>query len=157
MYKETLISYKAKLNEDGTNCRLDLAFPIFHQEVVYKGVKYGPYPLPKSLDGETVLALVTYSDTERTVKLPDGTIVVAVPNSTEDVAKCLDKIADFQTDARVTANWTLTKADALATTSMVDDVQVVEKYDGIDKSDKYGFYPSACFEKAVAVEDIKAG
>jgi hypothetical protein len=153
MYKETLISCKAKLNEDKTNCDLDIPFPVFHREVVHKDKKYGPYPLPKELDGQTVLALITYSTQERRVRLPDGTEIISVPNSTKDVAKFLGVISSFQTDARVTENWTLTKEDALATSVSTTDKDgkeqiITTKYDGADKLDKAGFYPSECFEKA---------
>jgi len=156
MYKEILIACLLVLNPEGTQAVLDLPFPVFHQEVVHKGVNYGPYPLPKELAGEEVLALVTVSTQERTITLKDKSKVVAVANSEALADKYEGKITDFQKDERVAKNWTLTKAEAFATVTTTDkdgkETTVTTLYDGTDKAELAAFYPSTVLTTAKVVE-----
>ena len=140
-YEDALLVCKAKL-VDGV-CVLDLPFRIYAQNVVCKGVNYGPYPLPPSLDGQEVLAAVHYSKRAR----------LDLTDDTAEVAKFAGRITNFQTDARVKAHYTQTK-EAAYTTS---DKEITTPYTGADKAELAPF----CVSKAVMTKEqvtkIEAG
>jgi hypothetical protein len=114
---------------------------------VCKGVNYGPYPLPPSLDGQEVLAAVHYSKRAR----------LDLTDDTAKVAAFAGKIADFQTDARVKAHYTQTKETAYTTSEKVGEVVTSKPYTGADKAELAPF----CVSKAVMTKEqvtkIEAG
>lgn len=146
-YEDALLICKAKLNEDKTACVLDLPFRIFAQEVICKGVNYGPYPLPKELDGQEVLAAVHYSKRERQ----------DLKDDTAKVEAYAGKITDFQTDARVKAHYTTTKEVAYATREKVGEVEVNTPYSGADKAELAPFCVSDAVMTKAEVAKIEAG
>lgn len=139
LYKDYLIVCKAILDEEGQFCKLDLAFPIYGQNVCCEGVNYGVYPLPAKLNGKEVLAVITVSTHEQ-IDTWGGKNLVTVANNQADADKLDGKITDFQTDARVVKHWSVKKEDAYATTS---DLGVTTKYSGTDKDEKAPFCVSA--------------
>lgn len=146
-YEDALLVCKAKLTEDGSQCVLDLPFRIYAQEVVCKGKNYGPYPLPKELDGQEVLAAVHYCKKAR----------LDLTDDTAKVAAFAGRITDFQTDPRVKAHYTTTKQTAYATSEKVGEVETKTPYAGADKAELAPFCVSSAVMSKAQVAKIEAG
>lgn len=146
-YEDALLVCKAKLTEDGSQCVLDLPFRIYAQEVVCKGKNYGPYPLPKELDGQEVLAAVHYCKKAR----------LDLTDDTAKVAAFAGRITDFQKDARVKVHYAVTKEVAYATSEKVGEETVNETYKGADKAEIAPFCVSRAVMTSAQVAKIEAG
>lgn len=115
-YKDYCIICKAKLNDDGTSCVLDVPFTVYRQDVVYKGQRHYGYPLPAELDGEEVMAVVGVSALERTHWI-NGKEVAYTTDDQSTVESFKGVVLDYQNDERVKAHWSVTKAEAYATSA----------------------------------------
>lgn len=150
-YEDIVVNCKVVADENG-GYKLDLPFPIYHQEVVHKGKIIGCYPLTADLEGEDVIAVVKVSVEERTQEI-DGKTVIAVPNSKSDAEKYEGLITDYQNDERVKEHWTQTKAETFI--SIDEDTEMVVMYDGEDKDELLEFYNSDALKvKTVEKEEI---
>lgn len=119
-YRDAFVTCKVIEDVEGGR-RLDLPFPIYHQTVTESNVCYYCH-LPPSLVGKTVLAYIHYA-------IADDAKVKAYANFLGS------SWSDASKDAKATAIWSVKKEDALATTTVVGEIETVNKYNGADKAE----------------------
>ena len=115
IYKYCYINTTPIADEQG-NAKFDLPFPIYSQTIICDDVNHYCY-LTNDLIGKECLVRIAYdSKDKKLVESYKGYL----GEKWKDVVSKQDK-------------WSLTKADALATSVMVADREVVTKYNGADK------------------------